>query len=42
VSSLLLYLPGFAASGLGVALGVAAAALVLSAIWLWREARHSP
>ena len=42
VSSLLLYLPGFAASGLGIALGVGAAALVLSAIWLWREARHSP
>jgi hypothetical protein len=42
VSSLLLYLPGFAASGLGLALGLGAAALVASAIWLRREARHSP
>jgi predicted MFS family arabinose efflux permease len=42
VSSLLLYLPGFAASGLGLALVLGAAALVASAIWLWREARRSP
>ena len=42
VSSLLLHLPAFAADGLSLALGLGAAALVLSALWLWRESRHAP
>jgi predicted MFS family arabinose efflux permease len=41
LSSLLLHLPAFAADGLSFALGAGAAALVLSALWLWREARRS-
>jgi hypothetical protein len=36
-SSLLQHLPG--ADGLGLALDVAAASLLLSAAWLWRESR---
>jgi hypothetical protein len=40
VSSLLLYLPALVADGLDFALQVAAAALVFSAAWLWRQARH--
>jgi predicted MFS family arabinose efflux permease len=39
-SSLLLYVPGLAQTGLNVALQLAAASLVLSALWLWRESRH--
>jgi hypothetical protein len=35
-SSLLLHVPGFAQSGLNVALQVAAAAVLLAAVWLWR------
>jgi MFS family permease len=38
LSSLLLHLTAFAANGLGLALGLGAVALVLSALWLWREA----
>lgn len=41
VSSLLLYLPAFAGNGLSLALRTGAAALAMSALWLWREARHS-
>ena len=37
MSSLLLHLPALAAEGLSVALGVGAAALVASALWLWRQ-----
>ncbi|MGZ5786316.1 MAG: YbfB/YjiJ family MFS transporter [Ramlibacter sp.] len=40
-SSLLLYVPGLAKTGLNVALQLAAASLLLSAVWLWREARHA-
>ena len=39
-SSLLLYVPGLAKTGLAVALQLAAASLVLSALWLWRESRQ--
>jgi predicted MFS family arabinose efflux permease len=41
VSSLLLYLPLLASRGLAIALALGAAALVASAIWLWREARRA-
>ena len=41
VSSLLLHLPAFAADGLSLALRTGAAALLLSALWLWREAGNS-
>jgi len=41
MSSLLLHLPGLEADGLNWALGAGAAALVLSALWLGREARRS-
>jgi hypothetical protein len=41
-SSLLLYLPALAAHGLDFAFRAAAAALLLSSIWLWRQAGHSP
>ena len=41
VVSSLLYLPAFAADGLSFALRSGAAALVLSALWLGREARHA-
>jgi predicted MFS family arabinose efflux permease len=37
LSSLLLHLPAFAANGLSVALATGAAALVLSALWLWQQ-----
>jgi hypothetical protein len=40
-SSLLLYVPGLAKTGLNVALQLAAASLVLSALWLWRESHHA-
>ncbi len=36
-SSLLLYLPSVRAQGLNIALQAAAAGLLLSAVWLWRE-----
>jgi hypothetical protein len=39
-SSLLLYLPSARAQGLNLALQAAAAGLLLSAAWLWRENRH--
>ena len=39
LSSLLLHLPAFAAVGLDFALRAGAAALLLSTVWLWREAR---
>jgi MFS family permease len=39
-SSLLLHLPAFAADGLSLALAAGAAALVVSALWLRREAQH--
>jgi hypothetical protein len=39
-SSLLLYVPALAKTGLDVALQLAAASLVLSALWLWRESRQ--
>ena len=39
-SSLLLYVPALAKTGLNVALQLAAASLVLSALWLWRESRQ--
>lgn len=38
-SSLLLHLPGFARSGLNVALQIAAASLFVTAVWLWRADR---
>lgn len=38
-SSLLLHVPAFAQSGLNIALQVAAAALALSAAWLWGQRR---
>jgi MFS family permease len=38
-SSLLLHVPGFAQSGLDIALQIAAATLFVSAAWLWRAAR---
>jgi predicted MFS family arabinose efflux permease len=41
LSSLLLQLPAFAADGLSLALDAGAAALVVSALWLWREARRA-
>src|SRR4029079_14188816 len=41
-SSLLLHVPALAAQCLDVALQAAAAALVFSAAWLWRQARHLP
>jgi predicted MFS family arabinose efflux permease len=37
MSSLLLHLPALGADGLSVALGIGAAALVVSALWLWRQ-----
>lgn len=39
-SSLLLHVPGFARSGLDIALQVAALSLFVSAAWLWRANRH--
>ncbi len=39
MSSLLLYLPALRGNGLNVALQASAATLVLSAVWLWRQAR---
>lgn len=38
-SSLLLHVPGFAQSGLNVALQIAAAGLFVTAVWLWRADR---
>ncbi len=36
-SSLLLHMPALAANGLNLALQAGAAALLLSALWLWRQ-----
>jgi MFS family permease len=41
-SSLLLHVPGFADRGLDLALQTAAASLLLSAAWLWRQTHQVP
>jgi MFS family permease len=40
-SSLLLHVPGFAQSGLSIALQIAALTLFVTAVWLWRAGRSS-